>query len=200
MQCVILHGAFGSKNGNWFPWLKKKLEAMNHEVFLEQYPVDNWDDIKKESVNTTQNLTSWMSFFEKNILPKLNKKGEIIFYGHSLSPVFVLHLVGKFNLQLKGAIFASPFLESLHQEKTWQFDVVNNTFYKTDFDWIKLKTLIPRSYVLYGTNDPYVPNRFPIDFAKRLGSEIVPIENGLHLGDNFKEFPILLDLTNKLLE
>lgn len=198
MQYVILHGAFGSKDGNWFPWLKQKLETIGNEVFLEQYPVDNWNDIKKETSHTVQNLTSWMDCFEKTTLPKLDRKKEIIFYGHSLSPVFILHLVNKHNLQLKGALFASPFLESLRQEKTWQFDIVNNTFYKTDFDWEKLKKLIPHSYVLYGTNDPYVPNRFPIDFAKRLGSDVIPIENGLHLGDNFKEFPILLELTKKL--
>lgn len=171
---------------------------MGHEVFLEQYPVDRWEDIKRDSLKTTENLTSWSSFFQKNTLPHLNKDEEIVFFGHSLSPVFILHLVSQFDLQLEGAIFVSPFLESLNQEKTWQFDVVNSTFYKTDFDWIKLKKLIPRSYVLYGTDDPYVPNKFPIAFAKSLESEIIPIKNGGHLGDVFKEFPLLLDLFNKL--
>ncbi|MCX6731951.1 MAG: alpha/beta hydrolase [Candidatus Roizmanbacteria bacterium] len=122
----------------------------------------------------------------------------MVFFGHSLSPVFVLHLAEQFDLQLKGAIFASPFLESLNQEKTWQFDIVNGTFYKTAFNWDKLKKLIPLSYVLYGTDDPYVPNKFPIDFANRLGSEIIPVKNGGHLGGNFTEFPLLLELFKKM--
>lgn len=198
MQCVILHGSFGKKDGNWFPWLRRSLEALGHEVFLEQYPVDRWEDIKKDSLKTVENLASWSSFFKTNTLPHLNKKRGIVFFGHSLSPVFILHMVQQFGLPLKGAIFASPFLESLNQEKTWQFDVVNSTFYKTDFDWVALKKLIPHSYVLYGTDDPYVPNKFPIAFARNLGSEIIPIKNGGHLGDVFKEFPLLLDLFNKI--
>lgn len=103
MQCVIIHGAFGSKDGNWFPWLKNELETLGHEVFLEQYPVDDWDDIEKKGRNnaqTKQNLTSWLQFFETNTLPHLDRKKDIVFFGHSLSPVFIVHLVERFNLKL----------------------------------------------------------------------------------------------------
>ncbi len=203
MQCVILHGAFGSKDGNWFPWLKKELEKQGSEVFLDQYPVDDWNDIEKKGRNNTdtnQSLTNWLAHFEKNTLPYLDPKKGIVFFGHSLAPVFILHAVDTFNLQLRGAVFASPFLNALINEKTWHFDVVNRTFFKTDFDWKKLKKLIPHSYVLYGTDDPYVPNHLPIYFGTHLESTIIPIENGKHLGDNFKEFPLLLDLLKKISE
>lgn len=201
MQCVIFHGSFGSKDGNWFPWLKRELATMGHEVFLEQYPVDNWGEIEKKGKNnseTIENLDSWLAYFEKNTLPKLKKDGDIVFFGHSLAPLFILQLISQFNLQLKGAVFVSPFLEALNQKETWQFDVVNSTFYKTDFDWIKLKILIPHSYVLYGTNDPYVPNKFPIAFAKNTKSKMISIKNGEHLGGELKEFPLLLELFKKI--
>ena len=96
MQCVIFHGAFGSKEGNWFPWLKKELISLSHEVFLDQYPVDDWNTIEAKGKNNTitiQNLASWVTFFEKSTLPKLDRKKDIVFIGHSLSPVFILHLV-----------------------------------------------------------------------------------------------------------
>ena len=201
MQCVIFHGAFGNRDENWFPWLKKELELQGHEVFLEQYPVDSWNDIEKngkDNTQTVQNLSSWTAFFEKTTLPLLDKKKDVLLFGHSLSPVFILHLVSQYSLKLKGAVFASPFLESLNQETTWPFDVVNRSFYKKDFDWEKLKSLIPHSYVLYGTNDPYVPMHLPIDFARRLESNLIPVKNGGHLGSNLKEFPILLDLVKKI--
>ena len=168
-------------------------------MFLEQYPVDTWDDIEKkgkDNKNTVQNLSTWTTFFAEHTLPRLNK--DPVFFGHSLSPVFILHLLDRFNLQLKGAVFISPFLEKLDQRSTWPFDVVNRTFFKTDFDWVRLKKLIHHSYVLYGTDDPYVPNHFPIDFASYLGSELIPVKNGKHLGDNLKKFPLLLDLLKKL--
>lgn len=201
MQCIILHGAFGSKDRNWFPWLKKELESKGHKVFLEQYPVDKWDDIEKkgkDSTDTNQNLTNWLAFFKQNTLPLLDRNEEIVFIGHSLSPVFILHVVDTFDLQLKGAIFVSPFLNALVDEKTWHFDVVNRTFFKTDFDWDKLKKRIPYSYVLYGTDDPYVPNHLPIEFGKNLNSTLIPVTGGKHLGDNFKQFPLLLDLMKKI--
>lgn len=203
MQCVILHGSFGSKEGNWFPWLKAELEKQGHEVILEQFPIDDWDEIEKkgrDNFNTKQNLNSWLDFFSKNILPKLDMKKKVAIFGHSLSPVFILHFVDRFNLQLKGAVFVSPFLNALADEKTWHFDVVNRTFFKTDFDWTKLQKLIPHSYVLYGTDDPYVPNNLPITFGNLMGSEIIPIANGGHLGGNYTEFPLLLELVKKISE
>lgn len=203
MQCVILHGSFGSKDGNWFPWLKKELANLGHEVFLEQYPIDKWEDIEnggKDNQNTTENLTSWTRFFKENTLPQLDADKGIVFFGHSLSPVFILHLVDQFGIQLKGALFASPFLEALNVEATWPFDVVNRTFYKTDFEWDKLRKLIPNSYVLYGLDDPYVPNHLPIEFGEKLGSHLIPVKNGKHLGDNFKQFPLLLNLLKKMSE
>ena len=36
---IILHGSFGSKDGNWFPWLKKELEDKNIKIDVPQMPV-----------------------------------------------------------------------------------------------------------------------------------------------------------------
>lgn len=197
MQFVIFHGAFGSKDGNWFPWLKSELEKLGHKVILEQYPIDDLDEITrkgKEIKDTIQSLDRWLSTFKKTTLPSLSKNEPTVFIGHSLAPVFILHLVDKFNVFLNKAIFVSPFLESLKNTDDWQFDTVNRTFYRTDFDWLKLKKLISKSYVVYGKKDPYVPARFPLDFARRMSSTIIPIKNGGHLGSELKTFPLILDL------
>lgn len=36
---IVLHGSFGSKDGNWFPWLREELENKNKEVAVPQMPV-----------------------------------------------------------------------------------------------------------------------------------------------------------------
>lgn len=197
MKFVIFHGAFGSNNGNWFPWLKNELKKLHQDVILQQYPVDDFDEITKrgkKTKETIQNLKSWMNFFERNTLPLLKENELPVFIGHSLSSVFILHVVNKYRIKLDTAIFASPFLEALANEKTWQFDVVNSTFYKKDFDFNQLKKLIPMSYVLYGTDDPYVPNSYCLDYANKLSSVVMPIKNGGHLGSNLKQFPEVLQI------
>lgn len=199
MKFVIFHGAFGSKDGNWFPWLKTELKKLNQEVILEQFPCDDYEEITQNGPDISsknQNLTNWLKVFEKNILPKINKKDALVFIGHSLAPVFILHLADKYNLRLNSAIFVSPFLTFLHEKGVWQFDHVNSSFYKIDFDFEKLKTQIPNSYVVYGNDDPYVDKKFPLDFAKKINSKVIVVKNGGHLNEEFgyTKFPLILNL------
>ena len=49
---VIIHGSFGSNEGNWFPWLKEQLETKEKQVLVPQMPVgvgnqnfENWSNI-----------------------------------------------------------------------------------------------------------------------------------------------------------
>lgn len=37
---IIIYSSFGSKDGNWFPWLKKELENRNLSVEVPQMPVE----------------------------------------------------------------------------------------------------------------------------------------------------------------
>lgn len=198
MKFVIFHGAFGSASSNWFPWLKIELEKLNQQVILEQFPIDDYEVITKNGPNIpskNQNLPNWFKIFEKNILPKINKGDKLIFIGHSLAPVFILHLIDKYNLKLELGIFVSPFSTFLNKKDIWQFDHVNSSFYKTDFDFRKLKKLILNSYVIYGDDDPYVDKKYPIDLARKLDSKIIVIKKGKHLNDEFgyKKFPLLLE-------
>jgi predicted alpha/beta hydrolase family esterase len=207
MQFIIFHGSFGSPKGNWFPELKERLEALGQDVLVPRFPVDDWDELteigkkRAESRKVRQTLESWLKVFEGDVLPKIKKNEKLCFVGHSLAPVFILHLVEKYNLKLDCAIFVSPFMEDIGGE-WWQFYVVNKTFYKTAFDFKKLRELIPVSYVLYGDNDPYVDTKFPTDFAEKLGSEIIEIKGGGHLNAEagLTEFPKVLELCKMRIE
>ena len=157
MQFVIFHGSFGSCNDNWFPELKSKLEALSQTVFTPQFPIEDWQELTQKGEKyelKNQNLTRWIETFSQILLSQLNRNEKICFVGHSLSSVFILHIVSRFRIKLDCAIFVSPFLDKLN--KTWQIDYVNSSFYKTDFDFDVIKKLISISYVLYSDNDPYV--------------------------------------------
>ena len=205
MKFVIFHGAFGNKNGNWFAYLKTELIKLKQDVILEQFPVDDWNDIIRKGPNnktTNQSLNSWLQVFEKKILPNLDKNEQLCFIGHSLGPVFILHIVNKFDIQLDSAIFVQPFMRSLKQKEAWPFDVVNATFYKTDFNFNKLKKLIPTSYVIYSDNDQFVKPEFPLEFAKEIGSSIVLIKGAKHINadSGFTKLPLVLELCKSRLD
>ena len=164
MKFVLFHGAFGSPESNWLPELKDKLESLGQEVIVPKFPTESWDDVTKKGQtipSKNQTLEHWFEVFDV-ILKQLPKDEPLCFVGHSLGPLFILHAVEKWNIQLDSAIFVSPFMEKLN--KTWQIDLVNETFYNTDFDFEKLKKLIPISYVLYSDDDPYVDKQYSLSF------------------------------------
>ncbi len=193
MKFVIFHGSFGSPEGNWFPELKERLEAFDQEVIVPKLPVEDWNTIKKDQITENQNLANWFKEFE-NVYKNLKKDDKVCFIGHSLGCVFILHLVSKYNIKLDSAIFVSPFMESLNG--MWQIEIVNKTFYKKDFDFEKLKKLIPISYTLYSNNDPYVDSKYSLDFSKAINSSPILVSGAGHMNSevNMNEFPLVYEL------
>jgi predicted alpha/beta hydrolase family esterase len=196
MKFVLFHGSFGDPNENWLPDLRQDLEALGQTVLVPKFPVEDWDEIVKNGPTGQikhQSLDSWLMVFEKEVLPVLKGNDKIIFVGHSLAPVFILHVVSKFKLPLECAIFVSPFMDALDR---WEFNLVNTTFYKTDFDFEELKKLIPVSYVLYSDNDPFVTNNHSLLFAKALESSTILVHTAGHMNAsvNLNEFPLVRDL------
>ncbi len=202
MKYLIMHGSYGSPEENWFRWLEKELVSLGHTVILEQFPSDNWDDIikigndKRDSYTAIQTLTSWEKYFVDLILPKI-KDEEIGFIGHSIAPIFMLHMLDKYDFKLKQAVFVSPFFNIPDAPSVWQFYPVNKTFYNYNFNFDKIKSQISKSYVVYGDNDPYVPATEPPLFAEKLGAKIHVVPSGGHCGGIFKQFPLLLEFTKK---
>jgi len=203
MKFVIFHGAFGSSDGNWFPELKVRLEELGQEVLVPQFPVDKWNDIT--TMNETkyiskQSLSAWHEVFKAQVLPFIGKNEKVIFVGHSLGAVYILHAVEEFKLQLDSAIFVSAFLDKLG--KDWQIDKVNESFYKTDFDFEDLKKRIPTSYVLYSDNDPYVDKQHAQLFSRALESSIIFVKRAGHMNMevNVNELPLVFELCSTRLD
>jgi hypothetical protein len=204
MQYLILHGSFGSPQENWFTWLKNELESLGHSVILEQFPVDDWDTLSQvgvdhaEEYQPVQSLASWEEYFVTNIKPKVESTPTVCI-AHSIAPVFMLHMMQKYDFKLAGAIWVAPFFNIPYTQENWMFYPVNKTFYHDQFDFNKIKSQLGKSYVVYGDNDPYVPATEPPRFAQALGSEIVVVKDGEHCGSKFKQFPLILQLLEDLI-
>jgi predicted alpha/beta hydrolase family esterase len=197
MQFVIFHGSFSSSYSNWFPELKEKLELIGQEVLIPEFTTEDWKEVTGRGINyvtKNQNLQNWLRIFENKILPMIKKRNKLCFVAHSLAPLFVLHILEKYNIKLDCAIFVSPFLTKLN--KSWQIDLVNSSFYKKGFNFNKLKKLINVSYTLYSENDPYVDKKYSIEFAKKLNSSLILVKGAGHMNSevNLNKFPLVFEL------
>ncbi len=203
MKYLIMHGAYLSAKEKWFDWLKNEIEEVGGEVIFEKFPVDSYEEVtnigsdKISEYVPKQSLNTWDDFFTTNILPKVNDE-PFVFIGHSIAPVFMLHMLQKYSIKLAGAIFVAPFFDIPYNSETWQFYPVNKTFYSYDFDFSKIQSQLGKSYVVYGDDDPYVPQTEPPLFAAKLGSEVHVVKGGGHCGSIFKEFPLVLQLASSL--
>lgn len=196
---LILHGSFATPDSNWFMMLKERLERINQTVLLPAFPVDQYDQMQPKS-DTNENLESWLTVAKGVLQPYLDRSFVIV--GHSLGPLFALHLIEQLNLKVDCLIAVSPFLSLSDKKVPWQFQAVNRTFYKTDFNQKNLKGLIQTAYVLYSDNDPYVPSENGRAFAKLIDASEIPVKGAAHMNAevNLREFPLVLELCKSRVE
>lgn len=183
-KVFVIHGSYGNPQENWFPWLKEKLEAEGHEVFIPKFPTPE-----------NQSLDNWMSVFEENF--SLIDKNTI-FVGHSLGPAFILSILEKVNVKVRACFFVSGFFVLLGKK---EFDDINRTFITKKFDWDKIKDNCEKFYVFHSDNDPYVPLEKARELAKKLDTEIVMVNDAGHFNEasGYIKFDLLLDKINNSL-
>lgn len=177
---IILHGSFSSKDENWFPWLKTKLEEKNKEVIVPELPIGVG----------IQNFDSW-----SKELKKLKVNENTIIIAHSIAPIFVCKYLITNKIKVKKLIFACGFNNYLGIDK--DFDNVNKTMYIDNFKDIKNYCNDITCY--YSDNDPYVKFEIEKEFANTVSSKQFIIKNGGHLNSEsgyleFKEILKSLDL------
>jgi len=172
---IILHGSFGSKTGNWFPWLKEQLELKKMEVTVPQMPVGVG----------IQNYNSW-----SNELSKLNINENTTIIAHSIAPVFICKYLINNKVKVQKLIFVCGFNNYLGIDK--DFDSVNESMYTDNLEEIKeyCKDIV----CYYSDNDPYVKYEVEKDFADTIANKQYIINNGGHLNaeSGYTEFKELL--------
>ncbi len=184
-QVIILHGAYGNANENWFPWLKDKLLKSGFDAVAPDFPTPE-----------NQSIESWINILNQSITVELS---NLVIVGHSASCALMLDWLETISNPIKGMYLVSSFVQNLGLP---EFDQINEVFYNRDFDWEKIKKNCSMSYVIHSDNDPYVPVELGKEVANNLGVHLTIIHEAGHINTaaGYAEFPFLLDQISKLLD
>jgi hypothetical protein len=176
MKFFILHGTGGDPDGNWFPWLKQKLEEQGHDVVVPGFP-----GMEEQSLET------WMDTFDQY---RDEFSDDTVFIAHSVAPAFVLNLLEQ-GVEAEACFFVSEFTRLLGNK----FDEPNKTIADREFDFEEIKVNCSYFKLYHGPDDPYVPMEKAENLAENLGAEVEVIEDGGHLNEpsGYTEFPKLLE-------
>jgi uncharacterized protein len=171
---LILHGIGGTSEGNWFPWLAEELKKRGWNVILPDLPNTKHPD-RSEWLETVQKLVKDVDF------------SDFVIIGHSLGVATALDLLEKEDKKLKMLISVSGFYTDYGAQ-------LNSYFMKTkDIDINKVRNLVEKSVVIYGDDDPYVPQETLKGMAEALGVEPQIIKKGGHVNakSGYTQLPLL---------
>jgi predicted alpha/beta hydrolase family esterase len=173
----LIHGSYGSPDGNWFPWLKSELGKSGCSVHVPTFPTP-----------ARQSLENWLHVFKK-YEGFVNR--DTVFVGHSLGPAFILAVLEGLQRPVKAAFFVAGFVSKLDNP---DFDVINRTFVDRDFDWAGIKRNCRKFYLYASDNDPYVPLGKSGELADKLGHGLKIVKNAGHFNEEagYLQFGMLL--------
>ncbi|MBW4022919.1 MAG: serine hydrolase family protein [Proteobacteria bacterium] len=176
LRVVILHGAHGGPESNWFPWLHAALEAEGIDTIRPRFPTPDG-----------QSLTAWLHVYDRAVgsLPA----APTLLVGHSLDAAFALRLVERAVEPLVGLFLAAGFVGALGLPA---YDTINQSFFAAPFDWPAIRARKGGACRCWaGANDPYVPVSRSQAVATRLGAPLEILAGAGHLNSEtgFTTFP-----------
>lgn len=180
LRVIVLHGAHGGPDTNWFPWLHAGLEAKGIEVLRPRF-----------STPQGQSLEAWFDAYDLAVEPL--PPAPTILVGHSLGAAFALRLVERAEAPIAGLFLAAGFVGALGLP---DYDTVNHSFFVEPFDWAGIRRRKGRVCRCWaGDDDPYVPLQRSQDVADKLGASLDVVPAGGHLNEEtgFDTFPQLRD-------
>lgn len=180
LRVVVLHGAHGGPDTNWFPWLHAALDAEAIEVLRPRFPTPQG-----------QSLASWLDAYDLATRSLPSKPTVLV--GHSLGAALALRLVERANEPFDGLFLAAGFVGALGLP---DYDTINQSFFVGSFDWAGIrerKGTVCRCWA--GDDDPYVPLSRSQEVADRLQAPLEIVPGGGHLNSEtgFTAFPQLRD-------
>jgi predicted alpha/beta hydrolase family esterase len=179
---IIVHGAYGYPEENWFAWLKNNLEKEEITCSVPQLPTPQ-----------NQHLRTWLADFEQAVGEEINERTILI--GHSLGAAFILRWLEQYHGVIFSAILVGAFIGSVNDER---FDKINHSFFEKPFDWCAIRKRSRYFISYYGTQDQYVAREQYDWIAEKLNAKKIIVSEAGHFNQasGYTEFPHLLNAIN----
>ena len=180
MHVIILHGIQSHAGDHWERWLAHELEERKHTIYMPELPNAGHPD-----------RFEWLGYV-KELLERA-PSGNLLMIGHSLGVVTALDFIEQSEKKVHGLISVSGFAEDYGAELNGYF------MRQKDLDFNMINDHLGKSFVLYGDDDPYVPQETLGNLASFLDVTPEIIAKGGHLNTvaGYEVFPLLLDLVKK---
>ncbi|KMK69074.1 alpha/beta hydrolase [Puniceibacterium sp. IMCC21224] len=173
MRVIIVHGAHGGRDTNWFPWLDDTLTREGIEVLRPQFPTP-----------AGQSLKAWFDVYDAAVTPLPDRPTMLV--GHSLGVAFCLRVAERSASGFEGLCLAAGFIGALDLP---DYDAINRTFFETPFDWPRILQNTNKTIHCWASdNDPYVPLPRSRCISEALNSELQIVRGGGHLGSESSFF------------
>lgn len=167
---VYIHGNQTTHwSSAWAPWLKAELEGLGFGTFFETLP----DSIIARS-------EYWLPFLGEHV--QAGKNDVII--GWSSGAVAAMRYAE--SNKILGSVLVSPCYTDLGDDMERQ-----SGYYDRPWQWDKIKSNQDKIALIWGSDDPYIPQSEFEFIAKQLNSAQIRIAGGKHFIDQDK-FPELL--------
>jgi hypothetical protein len=176
-KALILHGTSGNSQGEWFGWLKTKLELKGYQVWVPDLPGAEEPDI---------NL--YNPYILKNCPFQIDE--ETVIVGHSSGAAAAMGLVQVLPNRVEKIISVAGFVDDL------DYEPVKKMYASWIFNWRKIKKQADKIIAIYSDDDPFVPVKHARELHKLVGAEKVLIPGQKHFSvstnNKYTEFPEIL--------
>lgn len=159
----------------WAPWLKAELEKLGFETFFETMP---------DSILARRDY--WLPFLKEHV-----RVGEHdVLIGWSSGAVAAMRYAE--DNKIAGSVLVSPCYTDLGDEMERQ-----SGYYDSPWRWSKIKANQPKIALIWGDDDPYIPQDEFSFIAGQLEPTQIKIAGGKHFIEQ-DQFPELLQYLKRV--
>lgn len=172
-KTIIIHRWGGNPNSDWYPWIKKELEASESVVFIPEMP--NTEEPK---------INEWISKITE-ICPNLD--ASTTFIGHSIGCQAILRYFEtlKPDAKVGNVVLVAPWtkLKPIILEEDGAEEIAK-PWLETPIEWDKINKKANKFTAIFSTDDYYVYSEEAKLFEDKLNANTLVIENKGHFTED----------------